>query len=216
MPTTLTTLSVPVTSLLNTTAKINAAQVRLAGSALTGASTDDVTIYFDEVRLRVLDVLPPTATPSPTPLFIPTATIPATRAATAVPAAAEPHSNFSPSTDNCASCHRSHTAQSNELRSLYDEEQVCFSCHTSGGSGTNVQPAFTAYTNSLTAFFSHGVSATRNIHLSDEIYGGQFGGASRHIECEDCHSPHLIGAQRGRWIQPGAGSSAGDVPIQRC
>jgi len=192
VPSSLTTLTVPVTSLLNTTPKIDAAQVRIAGSALTGGITDDVTIYIDEVRLRVLDVLEPTETPTPTPQYIPTATIPAIRAATATPNAGEPHSNFSAiSADQCASCHRSHTAQSNALRSLFDEEQACFSCHTSGGSGVNVQPAFTSYTNSLTRFFSHGVSATRNIHLFDEIFGGQFGGASRHVECEDCHSPHL-------------------------
>ena len=192
VPASLTTLTVPLTSLLNTDARIDAAQVRLAGSALTGGVTDDVTIYIDEVRLRVVDVLPPTATPTPTPPFIPTATIPAARAATATPGAAEPHSNFSPSNDQCSSCHRSHTAQSFELRSVAFEEQVCFSCHTAGGSGTNVQPAFTTYTNTLTRFFSHDVAATRNIHQVDETFGGQFSGASRHIECEDCHSPHEL------------------------
>ena len=190
VPTSLTTLTVPLTSLLNTDARIDAAQVRLAGSALTGGVTDNVTIYIDAVRLRVVDVLPPTATPTPTPPFIPTVTLPANRAATATPDAAAPHANFSPTNDQCSNCHRSHTAQANEYRSLATEEEICFSCHTSGGSGTNVQPAFTSYTNTLTRFFSHDVSATVNIHQVGETYGGQFSWSSRHIECEDCHSPH--------------------------
>ncbi|MBI5962481.1 MAG: S8 family serine peptidase, partial [Chloroflexi bacterium] len=90
-PSTLTTLTVPVTSVLNTVARVNAAQVRIAGSAVTGGSADNVTIFIDEVRLRVSDVLPPTATPTSTPAFIPTATLPASRWTTATPIAGEPH-----------------------------------------------------------------------------------------------------------------------------
>jgi predicted CXXCH cytochrome family protein len=143
-PSVLTTLTVPVTSILNTVARVNAAQVRIAGSGVTGGVTDSVTIYIDEVRLHMLDVLPPTATPTSTAIFIPTSTLPAVRAITATPIAGEPHNNFmSATTDECATCHRSHTAKSMGLRKLTGEEQVCFSCHTSGGTGTNVQPAFT-------------------------------------------------------------------------
>ena len=39
---------------------------------------------------------------------------------------------MSSTTDECATCHRSHTAKSIGLRKLTGEEQVCFSCHTSG------------------------------------------------------------------------------------
>jgi thermitase len=190
-PSSLTTMTIPVTSVLDTSAKVNAAQVRIAGTASTGISVDQVTIYVDEVRLRLLDYLPPTPTPTPTQVFIPTAAIPATRPATASPVAGEPHSNLTPLTaDQCASCHRSHTAQGRELRIDGHEEQICFGCHTAGGSGTNVQPAFTSKTNTPTRFFSHGVSNTSMIHMPGETIGGNFGGANRHVECEDCHSPH--------------------------
>lgn len=189
-PTTLTTLTIPVTSILNTVAKVNNAQVRIAGSALTGGIADPVTIYIDGARLRILDVLPPTATPTSTPVFIPTATLPASRWMTATPMANEPHNNFLSTTDQCAACHRSHTAKSMALRSNIGEEQVCFACHQPGGIGTNVQTAFTAKSNTLTRFFSHDVFASTNIHLSSEIAGASFSGANRHIECEDCHSPH--------------------------
>jgi predicted CXXCH cytochrome family protein len=129
-------------------------------------------------------------TPTPTPVFIPTATLGA-RAITATPLAHEPHNNFaSVTTDQCASCHRSHTAKSIKLRSSTGEEQVCFACHTSGMTGTNVQPAFTTYTNTLTRFFKHDVAKTVNLHVSQENSGTAFGGINRHIECEDCHAPH--------------------------
>ncbi len=189
-PTVLTTLSIPVTQYLDTPAKINNTQIRLSGYITVGGSAEVITINIDAVRLRVLDVLPPTPTPTPTPIFMPTATLPGSRAATAIPSSDEPHSNFSPDIDQCASCHRSHTAQGSSLGSEQQEEQVCFSCHTAGGSGTNVQPAFTSKTNTLTRFFSHPVSDTEGIHNAGELVGGEFGGANRHIECEDCHSPH--------------------------
>ena len=190
-PTTLTTLTVPVTSILNTVARVNAAQVRIAGSAVTGGGADNVTIFIDEVRLRVLDVLPPTATPTSTPVFIPTATLPAARWSTATPIAGEPHNHFLATADECAACHRSHTAKGFALRNNTGEEQVCFACHKAGNPLiTDVQTAFTAKSNTATRFFSHGVSAATNIHISNESVGASFAFGKRHIECEDCHSPH--------------------------
>ncbi|MDD2922373.1 MAG: cytochrome c3 family protein, partial [Anaerolineales bacterium] len=184
---TLTTLSVPV-SFLDTVSKVNGARVQIIGAGQTGAFADGVTIYIDEVRLQALDALP---TPTPTALYIPTSTLPAARPVTATPIVGEPHNNFaSATTDECATCHRSHTAKSSSLRKLTGEEQVCFACHTSGGTGTNVQPAFTSKTNTVTRFFSHGVSSSVNIHNVSEKAGGDFGVPKRHVECEDCHAPH--------------------------
>jgi predicted CXXCH cytochrome family protein len=188
---TLTTISLDITNLLNTPLKVNNTQFRIIGSAITGISTDNVTVYFDEVRLKVLDVLPPTPTPTSTPVFIPTSTLPPVRAITATPQAVEPHNNMSnPSTDTCASCHRGHTAQSMALRNNTGEEQVCFACHNGTGSGSSVQSAFTNKSNSTTRFFSHGVSSYLNLHQAEEINPGNFGGSLRHVECEDCHQPH--------------------------
>ena len=190
-PSTLTTLTIPVTSVLNTVARVNAAQVRITGSAVTGGGADNVTILIDEVRLRVLDVLPPTATPTSTPAFIPTATLPPSRWMTATPIAGEPHNHFFATSDECAACHRGHTAKGFGLRSNTGEEQVCFACHKAGTPPiTDVQTAFTAKSNTATRFFSHGVSAATNIHLSSENAGASFAFGNRHVECEDCHSPH--------------------------
>jgi predicted CXXCH cytochrome family protein len=180
----LNTLSIPVTTWLNTVARVNNAQVRIAGNGVA-APADTVTIYLDEVRLRVLDALPPTATPTTTPVFMPTATLPASRWMTATPLANEPHNNFLSATDQCAACHRGHTAKGAALRSNTGEEQVCFACHNA-----DVQPVFTAKANTLTRFFSHGVATYTNIHFSTEDAGGYFGGSKRHVECEDCHAPH--------------------------
>jgi len=201
-PSTLTTITLDVTTLLNTPVKVNNAQVRIRGitGSLGGLGADglpdNVTVYFDEVRLRPVDSPP---TPTPTAPFVPTATL-AARAMTATPQSSEPHHNFqSASTDQCASCHRTHTAGSINLRNELSEEGVCFSCHTAGGSGTNVQPAFTNQTNTLTRFFKHDVANTTNIHQLDESVGAAFGGANRHIECEDCHAPH----ESSRTASPG-------------
>jgi predicted CXXCH cytochrome family protein len=217
-PSTLTTFTIPVGSILNTVSKVNNARVRITGSGITLDGAEIVTIHIDEIRLQVMDELPPTPTPSPTPVFIPTSTVPTGRAPTAMPDPNEPHSNFSPTTDQCGTCHRSHTAQGQQLRSTAAEEETCFSCHTGGGTGTNVQPAFTSRTNTLTRIFNHAVSATSNIHRSEEIVGFNFSGPNRHIECEDCHSPHssarsaVPGANAAPSIQQEMFHSTGAMP----
>ena len=76
------------------------------------------------------------------------------------------------------------------LRDVWPEEEVCFACHVAGGSGTNVQPAFANYANTATRFFKHDVFATQGVHRVGEMEGFEFGGAHRHVECEDCHEPH--------------------------
>jgi|GEM_PF-2975613 len=190
-PSTLTTITIDVSNLLNSAERVNNAQVRLAGSGLIAGSAENVTVYMDEVRLRVLDELPPTPTPTSTPIFVSTPTLPAERAITATPLAVEPHNSFlSANVDTCAACHRSHTAQSASLRNNTGEEQVCFTCHTSGGSGTNVQLAFTSFNNTSTSYYKHPVSSSLNIHQAGETLSVNFGGNLRHIECEDCHNPH--------------------------
>jgi len=190
-PSTLTTVTFNVSNILNSVTKVNDARLRLTGSGTIGSVADNITMNLDEVRLHVLDVLPPTPTPTSTPVFIPTATLPPTRAITATPLANEPHNNFmSLSTDFCASCHRTHSAQSVILRSQTGEEQVCYSCHTSGSSGIDIKTAFSSNPNTSTSYFSHPVSKTVNIHLPEENLGASFGGVNRHVECEDCHDPH--------------------------
>ncbi|NOT04175.1 MAG: S8 family serine peptidase [Anaerolineales bacterium] len=78
----------------------------------------------------------------------------------------------------------------NPIDPMRQEERFCYYCHTTGGAGTNVQTAFSSYTNTGTRFFGHNVDQTNGPHVADEVFGSQFGGANRHTECGDCHGPH--------------------------
>lgn len=40
--------------------------------------------------------------------------------------------------DNCAGCHRAHTAQGSNLLAVADEEALCLSCHGAAGTGASV------------------------------------------------------------------------------
>jgi predicted CXXCH cytochrome family protein len=181
-PSVLTTVTIPVTT-LTTQTLVNSAQVRIAGTGTVGAGVDTITIYVDEVRLRISNNIA-------TPTVMPTTTLPAARALTATPLANEPHNNFAANLDTCAACHRGHTSGTLLLGAQTTEEGVCYSCHTSGGTGTNVQPAFTSNTNTATRYFSHAVSNTVNIHYPGETGKGSFGSSLRHVECMDCHQAH--------------------------
>jgi predicted CXXCH cytochrome family protein len=107
---------------------------------------------------------------------------------------------YSAGTDKCAACHRTHTSTGETLRKAWPEENLCFGCHISGGSGANIQPAFASYSNTASGYFKHDISATNGNHQRGETSGTAFGGANRHVECEDCHSPHK--ATRGAASPP--------------
>ncbi len=158
--------------------------------------------------LLYLNLGTPTPTPTPTeppgrPLAVyplaPTADLPP-GGPTSTPISLDPHVNYLATTDSCAGCHRGHRASGIELRSRWPEERVCFDCHTAGGIGTNVEPAFTAYNNTGTGYYLHDVYLTSGTHHSWEMEGDQFGGVNRHVECEDCHEPHE--ATRGYTAPP--------------
>ena len=121
------------------------------------------------------------------PLPTPTAPLPSP---TEDPVAGEPHGDYEVTTSSCAGCHRAHTSGGLGLRKTSPEETLCFSCHAAEGPGTDVEAAFAAVTNTTTRFFKHDVAATNGIHHVGESEGSDFGGANRHVECEDCHDPH--------------------------
>lgn len=178
------TLSYDVSQFFPSPELINQTAVRLVGVGSVD-NPDVMTIFLDEVRLRVAGGLaaqinsPPLPTP-PDPPPAPTNT----------PVSGDPHVDHPLLTDSCAACHRNHTATGLVNRNVWPEESVCFSCHGNGGSGTNVQPAFTNYTNTATGYYKHDIFQTSGIHRLGQSGGGDFGGNMRHIECEDCHSPH--------------------------
>ncbi len=178
-PTALTYYSYDVSSWIGTPTQANNAQVRFRVATVSGLDAN-LRIYSDQMRLSVSDVLPPVPTP--------TAPAPAPTSTPSTPL--DPHVDYTANTDSCAACHRAHTASSIVLRQLWPEESVCFACHTSGGSGTNVQPAFTSYTNTATRIFKHDIASLNGVHRVGQNTGASFGGANRHVECEDCHEPH--------------------------
>lgn len=188
-PSVLTTQTYDVSSLFTSQTQVNNAQFRIRGTLVAGGTADNVTIAFDEISLNAGDSYPPRPTP-PAPAPAPTS----------VPSADDPHVHYNSGTDACAGCHRSHIDAGPHLRGVWGEENVCFACHTSGGTGTNIQPAFTALANTATRFFKHDVTATTGVHQLTESAGSAFSGAFRHVECEDCHQPHR--ATRGAASAP--------------
>jgi predicted CXXCH cytochrome family protein len=99
---------------------------------------------------------------------------------------------------------------------LNQEEGFCFQCHQTGSTtGTPVQAAFTSYTNTATRFFKHDVNATYNVHLSTEILGTSFGGANRHIDCNDCHESHgdRAGTANAPTVKPAGRGASGVEPV---
>ncbi len=219
-PTELITMVYDVSRALDSPAKIGSVSVRFVGEASL-SQPDTLTLSLDGIRLVVASspdltgtatasttptpsASPPlyqstiTTTVTPTPagtiLAPPTPIIPSYLAA-AVRILGDPHGDNSGMSDGCAGCHASHAAGGIELRQRWPEESVCYACHAAGGSGTNVEPAFSSYTNTQTSFFKHDVGMTNGVHRADQLSGADFGSENRHIECEDCHEPHY--AARG-------------------
>ena len=216
-PSVLTTRSYNVSSIFDSTGRVNNAQVRVRGTGVNGSS-DTITIFLDEVHLTVSDT-PPTPTPLPP---IPTPTAP-TPAPTGNPSSGDPHVNTLSLSDHCTACHKSHSASGAVMRNNWPEQVVCFRCHLSTGPGTDLTIPF-SYTNTATRYFRHDIDATNGVHQLGQNQGSDFGGANRHTECEDCHNPHY--AARGTsnapmlqreltgasgvdplWIAPGAPAS---------
>jgi len=154
--------------------------------------------------LPVVGQQPPLPTPtSPPPL------------PTDEPVGGEPHGDYGVTTSSCAGCHRAHTAGGLVLRKTWPEEALCFACHAAAGPGTDVEAVFGATTNTDTSFFKHDIAVTSGVHRLGEMEGSDFGGANRHVECEDCHDPH--GSARGDstppWLQREMDKTPGVDPV---
>lgn len=108
-----------------------------------------------------------------------------------------PHLSSGPTTDNCATCHRSHTGQSNDLFKVAAESTLCFSCHDGTGADSNVaaeynDPAVPADNPATSSYYGHRLDTTP-LHTSSRTE--EFRGVlNRHSACTDCHNPHAVNA----------------------
>lgn len=124
----------------------------------------------------------PTPTPTPTRVFIP-GPGPVPRPTFAPPGHSD-SGRYSSRTATCAMCHRAHSSLGQALRTTASEEALCMTCHDGTGASANIQSQFARP-------FRHPVDATAGVHDTSERSPDRFRGDNRHVECEDCHEPHL-------------------------
>jgi predicted CXXCH cytochrome family protein len=107
------------------------------------------------------------------------------------------HGPYSLTTDQCAICHRAHTAKGpNLLTKAAPQSNLCFTCHDGTGAPAtlDVKSQYAAIpanvvTSSTRDYYSHDVQAPTTHTLSSDK--NEFAGVSnRHSECADCHNPH--------------------------
>jgi predicted CXXCH cytochrome family protein len=117
-------------------------------------------------------------------------------AAVVMPAAGfvSPHGPYSTTSDQCAACHRAHTAKSSALLATAGPQStLCFTCHDGTGATLNVatqysDPKVPANDPTTASFYTHDVTTpTAHILASSDEFSGVF---NRHTECSDCHNPH--------------------------
>lgn len=126
------------------------------------------------------------------------------------PAPISPHMNYTLTTDSCAACHRTHSAQGTMiLAEAAPQAALCFTCHNGTGSNLDVLADFTSpYAHPATVDLNHTPG------VEDE-FGGLL---DRHATCTDCHDPHrtdgtLATASAAGWSASGATVGASGVSV---
>lgn len=122
------------------------------------------------------------------------------------------HSNFTKSTDACASCHSTHTAVGSSLLQWYLKYETCMACHD-GTVGTTYNVEAGILPNGQLApggAFGNGGEQYSSYH---NVTGGVLNGSApgnnenignmndKPLGCESCHSPHGIGGN-ARLLNP--------------
>lgn len=136
-----------------------------------------------------------------------------------------PHGPYSLTTDACARCHSSHSAQSRML--LVSPEPLsamCLSCHNGDTPGalTDIaaqyaDPSIPPNVELTSSWYSHAATAP-SIHVSAADPGEFAGVLNRHSACTDCHGPHLAdgspASETGSgWTASGALMGASGVAV---
>lgn len=140
-----------------------------------------------------------------------------------------PHGGFTPTTDACAGCHRSHSAITSELL-ISSEPGLCLSCHDGSGADTNVVDGTYLGSGLRGGGFTTAImdvaldnSATSSLVTSAHTMNGSFGilwgngamnsgaGPSYYMACSDCHNPH--GESTYRMLRPIPIDSDASAPV---
>ena len=113
------------------------------------------------------------------------------------------HGPYSFATDQCATCHRTHTAKDPQLVSQPGSlSTLCLMCHDGTGASSNVAAQYAgakANDPATRAIYQHdALTPTAGADAHTSAVDAEFGGVqNRHSECTDCHNPHS--ARRRRW-----------------
>ncbi|MFH1474663.1 MAG: cytochrome c3 family protein, partial [Chloroflexota bacterium] len=135
-----------------------------------------------------------------------------------------PHTAYSLTTDACAACHASHTAQGALLiREPAPQATLCFGCHDGTGAVANTKAEYTdptvpANDPATSSWYSHpatSASASAHVNDRDDEFGGRL---ERHAACADCHQPHdadgtLSVETTAGWTASGALKGASSVSV---
>jgi predicted CXXCH cytochrome family protein len=132
-----------------------------------------------------------------------------------------PHTGYTLTSPDCASCHATHTAQGAALAAVAPQTSLCYGCHAGSGSSLDVAADFTglpANDETTDSYYTHPVTdASRPAH--DAAATDEFGGVlNRHTACADCHDPHDATAVRPQqsttgWTAPGAIAAATGIAV---
>lgn len=111
--------------------------------------------------------------------------------------AAGVHGPYTTIADECATCHRVHTAKSTNLtKSPTPQSGLCLTCHNGTGANSNVQAQYdSAPANNAAAreYYSHEARVATS-HTQAKDPADLLGVLNRHSECVDCHNPHKVNA----------------------
>ncbi len=116
-----------------------------------------------------------------------------------------PHTSYLTVAENgCESCHKPHTAGRHErLLNFSFEEDNCLSCHNGNVASSDIEAE-------LSKIYNHPVQNYTGVHDTAEDFTQT---VSNHVECADCHNPHVANSNPSPGAPQVSGSSEGVTGI---